>query len=332
VDVGGSIPLLGGKVPSLSERKRMFLSRLKSRGGKYRRYMGAPIRYPGGKSLAVGYIVDLLPDNVERVVSPFVGGGSVEVALARELGIKVIAFDIFDILVNFWQVLLNPHEKLRMLSILEGLSPDRETYEAVKERLRLHWRFAQYGEGKSEDLIQDKAELAAFFFFNYQLSYGPGFLGWSSSVYLNRETYRRFLDKLSEFEAPGLEVYVADFRDVLPRYRDDFLYLDPPYYIGPDSKMFRGIYPMRNFPIHHHGFPHETLRNLLKEHRGGYILSYNDAPTIREYYQGCHMFTPRWHYSMGLGETRIGKYRRERGSTDHRKESHELLIFCPSKK
>jgi len=320
--------------PSISERKRLFLSSLRGnseRGVKYRRYLGAPIRYPGGKSYAVGHIIELLPDNVERVVSPFIGGGSVEVALARELGLKVIAFDIFDILVTFWQVILNPQEKAQMLSILEGLSPDKGTYEAVKEQLRRHWRFTQYGEGGAEDLIQDKAELAAFFFFNYQLSYGPGFLGWPSSVYLNREAYRRMLDKLAEFEAPGLEVYAADFRDVLPKYRDDFLYLDPPYYIGPDSKMFRGIYPMRNFPIHHHGFPHGTLRDLLKEHRGGYILSYNDAPTIRSYYKDCQMFFPKWHYSMGLGETRIGKYRQERGATDHRKDSHELLIFCPPK-
>jgi DNA adenine methylase len=320
--------------PSISERKRLFLSSLRGnseRGVKYRRYLGAPIRYPGGKSYAVGHIIELLPDNVERVVSPFIGGGSVEVALARELGLKVIAFDIFDILVTFWQVILNPQKKAQMLSILEGLSPDKGTYEAVKEQLRRHWRFTQYGEGGAEDLIQDKAELAAFFFFNYQLSYGPGFLGWPSSVYLNREAYRRMLDKLAEFEAPGLEVYAADFRDVLPKYRDDFLYLDPPYYIGPDSKMFRGIYPMRNFPIHHHGFPHGTLRDLLREHRGGYILSYNDAPTIRNYYKDCQMFFPKWHYSMGLGETRIGKYRQERGATDHRKGSHELLIFCPPK-
>jgi DNA adenine methylase len=320
--------------PSISERKRLFLSGLRGnseRGVKYRRYLGAPIRYPGGKSYAVGHIIELLPDNVERVVSPFIGGGSVEVALARELGLKVIAFDIFDILVTFWQVILNPQKKAQMLSILEGLSPDKGTYEAVKEQLRRHWRFTQYGEGGAEDLIQDKAELAAFFFFNYQLSYGPGFLGWPSSVYLNREAYRRMLDKLAEFEAPGLEVYAADFRDVLPKYRDDFLYLDPPYYIGPDSKMFRGIYPMRNFPIHHHGFPHETLRDLLKEHRGGYILSYNDAPTIRSYYKDCQVFFPKWHYSMGLGETRIGRYRQERGATDHRKDSHELLIFCPPK-
>jgi DNA adenine methylase len=312
----------------VKERKEKFLSSLKGKKG-YKRYLGAPIRYPGGKSFAVGYIVELLPDNVERVISPFIGGGSVEVALAKELGIKVIAFDIFDILVTFWQVLLDPKEKPKMISILKDLVPNKETYEFVKEKLKKHWRFTQYNEGTEEDIIKDKVELAAYFVYNYQLSYGPGFLGWPSSVYLNREFYTKFLDKLSEFEAPGLEVYCADFRDVLPKYKEDFLYLDPPYYIGPGSKMFKGIYPMRNFPVHHNGFPHETLKDMLMEHRGGYILSYNDAPIIRSYYKGCQIYSPKWHYSMGLGETRVGKYRKERGSSDHKKESHELLIFCP---
>jgi DNA adenine methylase len=314
----------------LKDKKEKFLSSLKGKNG-YKRYLGAPIRYPGGKSSAVGYIVELLPNNVERVISPFLGGGSVEVALAKELGIKVIAFDIFDILVNFWQVLLNPEEKPKMISILKNLTPDRETYEVIKDRLKRHWRFFQYGEGAEKDLIKDRIELAAYFVYNYQLSYGPGFLGWPSSVYLSKDFYEKFLEKLFEFEAPGLEVYCADFRNVLPKYRNDFLYLDPPYYIGPDSKMFKGIYPMRNFPVHHNGFPHETLRDLLMEHRGGYILSYNDAPTIRNYYKDCQMFFPKWHYSMGLSETRIGKHRKERGSSDHKKESHELLIYCPAK-
>ncbi|GHR52228.1 hypothetical protein VN0495_06690 [Helicobacter pylori] len=41
-----------------------------------------------------------------RIISPFIGGGSVEIACATELGLEVLGFDIFDILVNFYQVLL----------------------------------------------------------------------------------------------------------------------------------------------------------------------------------------------------------------------------------
>lgn len=310
-------------------RKEVFLSRLRGPGENYRRYLGAPIRYPGGKSAAVGYILELIPDDVDFVVSPFLGGGSVEVALAKEVGVRVLAFDIFDVLVTFWQVLLNPQEKGEMLSILSSLSPDEATYARVKEALRRHWRFSQYGEGRAEDLISHRPTLAAFFFFNYQLSYGPGFLGWPSSVYLNPKAYSRFLKKLEEFEAPLLEVRCADFRQVLPQYRDAFLYLDPPYYIGPDSTVFRGVYPMRNFPVHHHGFPHGVLREMLSQHRGGFVLSYNDAPTIRDMYSGYGMRFPRWHYSMGLGETRIGKNRKARDSQSptYKKESREVLIY-----
>ena len=52
------------------------------------------MRYAGGKSLAVGYIVYLLPIDTKKVISPFFGGGSVEIAIAKELGIDVIGYDI----------------------------------------------------------------------------------------------------------------------------------------------------------------------------------------------------------------------------------------------
>ncbi|MDO5760038.1 MAG: DNA adenine methylase, partial [Bacteroidota bacterium] len=91
-------------------KKQLFLSKLKGNNRKYKRYTGSPLRYGGGKSLAVGYIIELLPDNITKVISPFIGGGSVEIALSKELGINVIAYDVFDLLVNYWQMQLkNPN-------------------------------------------------------------------------------------------------------------------------------------------------------------------------------------------------------------------------------
>ena len=64
-----------------------FLLGLKSTGKlDYKRYLGSPLRYAGGKSLAVGYVVERLPKNIERLVCPFIGGGSVEIACAKEIG------------------------------------------------------------------------------------------------------------------------------------------------------------------------------------------------------------------------------------------------------
>ena len=77
---------------SLEEKKDYFLKKLESKSPtrKYNRYLGSPLRYAGGKSLAVGYIIELLPVNIKRVISPFIGGASVEIAIAKELGIEVI--------------------------------------------------------------------------------------------------------------------------------------------------------------------------------------------------------------------------------------------------
>ncbi|MEM4215172.1 MAG: DNA adenine methylase [Candidatus Pacearchaeota archaeon] len=299
---------------------KSILSKNKNSINKYKRVVTSPIRYAGGKSLAVGYIIELLPENTKRVVSPFFGGGSVEIAISKYLGLEVLGFDIFDILVNYWKYQIENPELLYFE--LRKLKPNEETFYEVRQVLKDHW------EGK---IKLDPLKLAAYFFFNFNLSYGPGFLGWASKVYLNEKRYQKMIEKVRDFNPGNLKVGCADFRETLEKYRNDFMYLDPPYYIGPDSKMFKGIYPQRNFPIHHKDFPHEVLRDMLKKHKGGFILSYTNCPTIREWYKDYQQIFPKWQYTMGQGETRIGKYRKERGMNSHVKESHEIIIYCPPK-
>lgn len=88
---------------TLIDKKKVFLEKLRSKTkpNSYKRYLGTPLRYAGGKTLAVGHVVNLLPNNIKRVVSPFLGGASVEIAIAKELNIEVIGYDIFDILINY---------------------------------------------------------------------------------------------------------------------------------------------------------------------------------------------------------------------------------------
>ena len=69
----------------------------------------SPIRYPGGKTRAVGVILSLIPAECKVIASPFLGGGSIEVALS-DYGVKVYGYDVFDRLVNFWKCLIkNPN-------------------------------------------------------------------------------------------------------------------------------------------------------------------------------------------------------------------------------
>lgn len=300
------------------DRKLSFLHGLASPSGKtkYKRYTGAPIRYAGGKSLAVGLIVELIPDNVKRIVSPFLGGGSVEVACAVELGLPVITYDIFDILISYWKAQLHNPEALYQK--LLKFEPSKMGFKQVKERLKQHWT----GEAPLDEL-----DLAAYFYFNHNTSYGPHFLGWPSSVYLQQQRYQKMIEKVRNFRAGNIEVECASFDEVMLKYKNDFLYCDPPYYLGGDSKTFVGMYPHRNFPIYHNGFKHEKLRDLLMEHKGGFVLSYNDCSTIREWYKDFNMIAPSWQYTFSQGDTRIGENRLRDNNGSYIKHSHELLIW-----
>lgn len=311
------------KKKDITKNKQKLLLKLKSpsKPDGFKRYSGTPLRYAGGKTLAVGHIVNLLPNEINRVVSPFLGGGSVEIALAKELDIEVIGYDIFDLLVKYWQIQINKPDEL--YKNLIKLKNTKEEYENVKNILKKIWN-------KKDELLENNLtdlELATYYYFSHNLSYGPGFLGWMSSIYLNDKKYNSLLEKVKNFNVPNLKVDKASFEETIPKHNNDFLYLDPPYYLGGNSKMFKGIYPMRNFPIHHNGFNHDLLADLLKKHKGGFILSYNDCDWVRETYKDFKIIDISWQYTMGQGETRIGKNRLERNfDNDNVKNSHEVLI------
>ena len=293
--------------------KSNFLDRLRTQTS-YKRYDRSPLRYAGGKSLGVGHIVEHIPQDAPLLVSPFMGGGAVEIACAKELGMQVKAYDVFSVLTNYWQVQLAAGDQLA--DRLEDWRATKTQYEQIKKRLKRHW------DGKKQ--IDCPVDLAAHYWFNHNLSYGPGFLGWMSNIYRCPYRYARAVERVRAFKCPSLSVGCESFEQSIPQHREAFLYCDPPYFLD-DGKMFKGIYPQRNFPVHHNGFKHEVLRDLLHAHEGGFVLSYNDCDTVRQWYSDFRILEVQWQYTLGQGETRIGKNRKENG-TDHTKKSHELLI------
>ena len=66
----------------------------------------------------------------------------------------------------------------------------------------------------------------------------------------------------------------------------------------------------------------------MHKHRGGFILSYNDCSWVRNAYKDFKIIEVKWQYTMGQGETRIGKNRLERDyDNTNVKSSHELIII-----
>ena len=229
----------------------------------------SPLRYPGGKSRAVKQILSYFPENITTVCSPFLGGGSIELALAQK-GIKVYAYDNFKPLINFWQELLQHPKRLR--NQVKGFYPLSKSQFYILQ--------------KNEKLPKEK-QAAAFYALNRSSFSGVTFQGGMSP---NHPRFtRKGIDSLATFKASCFHVAHMDFTQSISKHPDDFLYLDPPYYNAAQ------LYGNGNFS--NKQFDHVQSATLLKT-RTRWILSYNDCAYIRRLYKGHKIVKLHWSYGM----------------------------------
>jgi DNA adenine methylase len=302
---------------------------------RYKRVCISPLRYAGGKSKAIGIILSNLPKLVDKkVVSPFFGGGSFELCISQELDIQVVAYDIFGLLVNFWKVLIE--DKDNFIKELKKFHINKEEFTYNRHLLLNYWdkikpkdlsykTMKQIELKETDKILLDDSPLmqAVYYYYNMTLSYGPMFLGWPSSNEINKDKFKRRIEKLEKLKLKNLSIACCDFESVLLKHRDDFLFLDPPYYLEGDSKMFKGMYPNCNFAIHHNNFNHKRMCELLKEHRGGFLLTYNNCSLIRDWYKEYKFEFPEWQYTYGQGETRVGKNRKADKKDDKNSDKND---------
>jgi len=116
-----------------------YLNHIKKPDGTgFKRVLISPLRYAGGKSKAIGLILEYLPKlKHKRIVSPFFGGGSFELAVSQNLGIEVIGYDIFEMLTNFWSILINNKEKF--ISELEKFEITSDEFTRNRHILLSYW-------------------------------------------------------------------------------------------------------------------------------------------------------------------------------------------------
>lgn len=303
--------------------KFAYLESIRKPNGEYKRLNKiSPLRYPGGKTKAIGLITEYLPDTLpKKILSPFLGGASLEIAWANNLDVdEVIGCDIFWPLVNFWQHILDDPNKLA--DELEKFKPDNDSYKANKLILK-EW----YEDPINSNLTD--LEAAAHYYYNMQLSYGPMFLGWQSpSKPTTDKDYARIIQRIRDFSCPKLRVEHKSFQDSLEEYSDYFVYADPPYLLGYDSEVFKAIYPNQQ-GANHKGFPHEEFRDIMNSRNTEFIISYNNCGTIREWFKEHEQVYPEWQYSYQQGETRSKNDTGEsiKGAKDSRKTGKEILII-----
>ena len=235
----------------------------------------APLAYIGAKrKLFKQLMMNILPPDTREVVSPFMGGASLELKIAAS-GIQVHAYDIFQPLVEFYQV-FNGRSAEVVTAVKQIYPLTREDY--IHMTRNGGW-----------EVEEDEVWRAAL---TWSIS-KQSFLGRmfaSLCVAQEHNVLPTYFDEphWQDWHNPNITFNRADFRESLAAHPDAIAYLDPPYV----SK--EGYYG--------HGdqgeFPHAELRDILAE-RGRFILSYGDHPTIHELYSDFTITRPTWTYGFG---------------------------------
>lgn len=236
------------------------------------------LRYPGGKAKAVKHLVPLIEKTgAESLVSPFFGGGAIELALARK-GWAVQGYDAWEPVVNFWKKVLQDPD--RVADLVEMFRPvSNEAYAAMQKRY--------------EDIGCRWVRAAVFFTLNRCVHTGTGLTGgktnWGDgNPRLNDST----VEKLRRFYAPTLKLTKADFADTIAGHPRQLLYLDPPYFETKSTASLQQLYDHSA-----DGFDHTKLAKLLNK-RDNWILSYNDVEEVRDLYSRFTILKPTWYYGI----------------------------------
>lgn len=275
------------------------------------------IRYFGGKQTAVKEIVACFPDGLKEVVSPFVGGGSVELALAAR-GIRVKAFDKFDILVKCWNTMFEHAEAVAKIAYelyptaprCMRCSPDNDkTVDGVDREHCLKCMVINGEFHKIEDPILQAAWcwVANKQDWNGRFLGATGFYDHRPGMTIDEETgkdkyikRRRIVrnalnpDKWARWQNPNITIEERDWKVSLAENPDAFVYADPPY-VG--NERVYGVYRTKKTHPDYEEFNHEDFAEHMIQRPNGWVMSYvnDEKGIVRSLYKDFEIIPMRWH-------------------------------------
>lgn len=245
------------------------------------RKMSPVLKWAGGKSQLLEYIVKNMPAQYGNYHEPFLGGAAVLLGVSPQ---RAFVSDINEQLVNLYMQLRDAAESvIDAVNEMDALPCDKEKYYAVRER------YNKKIAGHELD-----AECAALMIwvnkhcFNglYRVN-GKGLF----NVPYNNKTGGKSIDEdnvraISRYlRDADIAIACLDFEEscqnVLP---GDFVYLDSPYVPQSATASFTD-YTMDGFTLS----DHERLAALFRRLDGigaKVMLSNNDVPLVRELYAG----------------------------------------------
>lgn len=228
------------------------------------------IRYMGGKQYAAKKIMSYAPPNLKHMVSPFIGGGSVELYAAANMGIRVEAYDNLHTLVRHWNIMLTrAGEVMRTANKIFPVRKHILKDLVVNEKIH------------DPSHILSKPENDVMFAAIAMCMTRQGFNGYYMKTSYFRDVGDPVLARFEQWDEnfwdgwqnDNLSVECQDWEITFAKHKHDFLFCDPPY-IGLED--YYGQYETRKTKYKLKEFDHEYLAEKCADHRNGIILTYQD--------------------------------------------------------
>jgi site-specific DNA-adenine methylase len=265
-----------------------------------------PLRYPGGKSRACVKMNPYFPDlrDYDEFREPFLGGGSVAIHITKKYpNLDIWVNDLYEPLVNFWQVLQTFSGDLR--DTLSREKSNNNNPEAAKELFLA-----------AKDMINDttltSVDRAVAFYIVNKCSFSGLTESSSFSAQASNANFSlRGIEKLPEYskliEKWRITNYSYDY--LMDGNKGAFMYLDPPYDIKDNLYGRKGSM--------HKGFDHDKFAADCDANDMDQLVSYNSDQLVKDRFKNWKAAEFDLTYTMRS----VGEYMRDQ------KQRKELLLF-----
>jgi len=242
--------------------------------------MRSPIRWVGGKGRLVNTLLPLFPSHKGYVE---VFGGSAVVLLNKKPSKWEVLNDFDGNLVNFWKVV--QQDKDEFIQAFE--------YEVVSRE-----RFNEYKEKYKTGTYKDEIDRAKVFYYIVKSGFGGDMMYPVFGTAKDRNRLR-----LEQIEQDINDAYMRiqkvtienrSFEKIIQTYdsKDTLFFLDPPY---RKTKQYKtGAFTDEHY---------KTLRDLLAESKGDWLVTINDDPYIRDLFKAFHIQEHGVPYSISKSNT-----------------------------
>jgi DNA adenine methylase len=266
----------------------------------------SPLRYPGGKTRACKIIDDIILKHFDvtqfdTLSSPFFGGGSFEFYLQNKYGYKLIVNDKFTPLYNFWKQIKTDKNAL-CKELREITSVSKEQFMSYRNTIMK---------------INHLQQAIQYFIIN-RCSFSGATLSGGFSEEASKKRYTlSSIRKIELLDFTNIDLYNLDFEDFITNENANannndnekvLMFLDPPYYLEKQSKLYGNNGDM------HENFNHQLLFDVIKTKKN-WVITYNNCDYIKTLYKDYTIIDVNWSYGMNTS-----------------KKSSEIIIISKSRK